>query len=72
MHAVPKDAKNAPKPLGVGPDGRLQQIEDLKAAVLAADSGEFASDGEVSTVFAKYTGSAERGCNPATSKRTAA
>ena len=61
MHAEPKDAKIAPKPLGVDPDGRLLQIEDLMAAVLAADRGEFASDGEVSTVFAKYVGSAERG-----------
>ena len=61
MHAAPKDAKYALKPLGVSPDGRLQQIEDVKTAVLAADSGEFASDSEVSTVFAKYVGSAERG-----------
>ena len=72
MHAAPKDAKNALKPLGVYPDGRLQQTEDLKTSVLAANSGEFASDQEVSTVFAKYTGSAERGCNPGTNKRTAA
>lgn len=33
---------------------RMPQIEDLKAAVLAADQGEFASDDEVSAVFAKY------------------
>ena len=72
MHAVPEVEKDALKPLGVGPDGRFQQIEDLKVSVLAANSGEFASDQEVSTVFAKYTGSAERGCNPGTNKRTAA
>lgn len=71
MHALPKHAKNALKPLGAGTDGRLQQIEDIKAAVLAADGGEFASDVEVSTVFAKYMGSTERGCGPRTSNRTA-
>ena len=37
-------------------DGRLPQMEDLKAAVLEADHGEFASDEEVKAVFAKYTG----------------
>ena len=35
---------------------RIPQIEDLKSAVLAADQGEFASDEQVSAVFAKYTG----------------
>lgn len=33
---------------------RLSQIEDLKLAVRAADRAEFASEGEVSAVFAKY------------------
>lgn len=37
-------------------EDRIPQIEDLKAAVLAADQGEFASDEQVSAVFAKYTG----------------
>lgn len=35
-------------------DDRIPQIEDLKQAVLAADRGEFASDEEVASVFAKY------------------
>lgn len=33
---------------------RIPQIEDLKAAVAAADRGEFASDEDVGAVFAKY------------------
>jgi RHH-type rel operon transcriptional repressor/antitoxin RelB len=36
-------------------DWRLPQIEDLKAAVIAADRGDFASDDDVSAVLAKYT-----------------
>ena len=43
--------------LSVYLDGRIPQIEDLKAAVLEADHGEFASDEEVEAVFAKYTDS---------------
>lgn len=35
-------------------DDRIPQIEDLKQAVLAANRGEFASDDEVASVFAKY------------------
>jgi predicted transcriptional regulator len=35
-------------------DWRTPQIEDLKAAILAADEGDFASDGEVSAVLAKH------------------
>jgi RHH-type transcriptional regulator, rel operon repressor / antitoxin RelB len=34
-------------------DWRLPQIEDLKAAVLAADRGEFASNDEVAAVLTK-------------------
>jgi RHH-type transcriptional regulator, rel operon repressor / antitoxin RelB len=33
---------------------RTPQIEDLKAAVQAADAGEFASDDEVRAVFERY------------------
>jgi len=33
---------------------RLPQIEDLQEAVRAADDGEFATDAEVSAVFARY------------------
>ncbi len=33
---------------------RLPQIEDLKAAVLAVDQGDFASDEEVAAVLARY------------------
>jgi predicted transcriptional regulator len=33
---------------------RLPQIEDLKQAIIAADKGEFASDGEVTDFFAQY------------------
>ena len=41
--------------LSVYLEGRIPQIEDLKAAVLEADHGEFASDDEVSAVFVKYS-----------------
>lgn len=37
-------------------EGRIPQIEDLKAAVQEADQGEFASDDEVGTVLARYSG----------------
>ena len=33
---------------------RTPQVEDLKAAVAAADSGDFASDDEARAVFARY------------------
>ncbi len=51
--------------LSVYLEGRIPQIEDLKAAVLEADHGEFASDDEVSAVFAKYSG---RKTSPASAK----
>lgn len=35
-------------------DWRIPQVEDLKLAIAAADRGEFASDEEVSAVFAKH------------------
>ena len=35
---------------------RIPQIEDLKAAVAAADRGDFASDTEVAAVFDRYAG----------------
>ena len=41
--------------LSVYLEGRIPQIEDLKAAVLEADHGEFASEEAVSAVFAKYS-----------------
>jgi len=34
---------------------RTPQIEDLRSAIQEADRGEFASEGEVAAVFAKYT-----------------
>lgn len=42
--------------LSVYLEGRIPQIKDLKAAVQEADQGEFASDDEVGTVLAKYSG----------------
>lgn len=33
---------------------RMPQIEDLQAAIRAADAGEFASDAEVDAVFSRY------------------
>jgi predicted transcriptional regulator len=36
-------------------DWRIPQIEDLKAAVAAADAGDFATDEDVSRVFAPHT-----------------
>ena len=35
-------------------DWRLPQVADLKAAIAAADRGEFASDDEVQAVFQRY------------------
>ena len=40
--------------LSVYLEGRIPQVEDLQAAVLAADQAEFSSDDEVSAVVAKY------------------
>ena len=42
--------------LSVYLEGRIPQIADLKAAVLQADHGEFASDDEVGAVFARHSG----------------
>ncbi len=36
-------------------DERIPQIEDLKAAIQAADRGEFASADEVASAFAKHS-----------------
>jgi predicted transcriptional regulator len=33
---------------------RVPQVEDLQAAIAAADAGEFASDAEVKALFARY------------------
>jgi predicted transcriptional regulator len=33
---------------------RVPQVEDLHAAIRAADAGEFASDAEVNALFARY------------------
>ncbi len=33
---------------------RIPQVQDLKAAIAAADRGEFASDEEVEAVYAKH------------------
>jgi predicted transcriptional regulator len=33
---------------------RIPQIEDLKQAIAAADSGDFASDAEAQALFARY------------------
>lgn len=45
----------ATEALGSYLDWRLPQIEDLKAAVLAADQSDFASDEDVATVLARHT-----------------
>ena len=58
--------------LSVYLEERIPQIEDLKAAVLEADHGEFASDDEVSTVFARYTGSKAPRTNPKPAARSRA
>ena len=50
---------------------RMPQIEDLKAAVQAADQGDFASDDEVAAVFAKHGhGKAQPAAKPPTRRRT--
>ena len=41
--------------LSVYLEGRMPQVEDLKAAVQEADQGEFASDDEVAAVIARYS-----------------
>lgn len=41
--------------LGAYLEWRIPQIEGLKAAVLAADEADFATDAEVSAVLAKHT-----------------
>jgi RHH-type transcriptional regulator, rel operon repressor / antitoxin RelB len=46
---------------------RTPQIEDLKAAVQAADAGDFASYDEAAAVFAKYSGT--RKAKPPTANR---
>ena len=63
----------ATEALGSYLDGRLPQIEDLKAAVLAADQGDFASDEEVATVRAKQTRrkAPRAAAKPATRRRAA-
>ena len=33
---------------------RMPQVQDLQAAISAADAGEFASESEVEAVFARY------------------
>lgn len=59
--------------LGSYLDWRLPQIEDLKAAVLAADQGDFASDEEVATVLARQTRrkAPRAAAKPATRRRAA-
>lgn len=52
---LPNDLKDKLVALGSHREWRLQQIEDLKAAVLAADQGDFATDDEVSAVLARHT-----------------
>ena len=42
--------------LSVYLEERIPQIEDLKAAVLAADQGQFATDAEVGAVVTRYAG----------------
>ena len=52
---------------------RLPQIEDLKAAVTAADQHDFASDDEVSAVLARNAGAKlPRSANKPTARRRAA
>lgn len=41
--------------LAAYPEWRIPQIDDLKAAVMAADEADFAMDAEVSAVLAKHT-----------------
>lgn len=51
--------------LGEYLDWRLPQIEDLKAAVAAADAGQFADAAEAGRVFSRY----ERPAAPKTAAR---
>ena len=44
---------------------RMPQIEDLQAAIRAADAGEFASDAQVAAVFARYTAKPTSARSPA-------
>jgi predicted transcriptional regulator len=57
--------------LGSYLEWRIPQIEDLKAAVLAADQGDFATDAEVTAVLAGHNrGKAPRSAaKPATRRR---
>lgn len=41
--------------LGEYLDWRMPQIKELKAAVAAADAGDFASDDEAAAIFSRYT-----------------
>jgi hypothetical protein len=43
------------------PDWRVHQIEDLKAAIRAADANLFATDAEVQEVFAQRAKTPPRG-----------
>ena len=59
--------------LGSYLEWRIPQIEDLKAAMLAADQGDFAIDAEVSAVLARHArGKPPRSAiKPATRRRAA-
>lgn len=39
---------------------RMPQIQDLQAAIQAADAGDFADDAEVDAVFARHLASAQK------------
>ena len=47
---------------------RVPQIEDLQAAVRAADAGEFATDAEVAAVFDRYSEPSSPKARPAAKK----
>ncbi len=49
----PNVSRVAKKACGPHLEWRIPQIEDLKAAVLAADQDDFATDAEVSAVVAR-------------------
>ena len=49
-------------------DARIPQIEDLKAAVRAADQGDFASDDEVTAALTRHAFKPSRG-TPKTAAR---
>lgn len=58
--------------LGSYLEWRIPQIEDLKAAVLAADQGDFATEAEVTAVFAaRGRGKAPRSTAKAVTQRRA-